>query len=115
VFDVANPDRAQLAGDSGGRKPVMRVNDPKRGLIALEERTTYDAASGIKSVVWFLSAPGAPDFRVIDYRLRMIFAEEVEQALSATGFQIDTRYGEYTRIPFEPSSPRQVYLCSVSS
>src|SRR5262249_39547549 len=115
VFDVSNPDRSQLARDTGERNPVMRVKDPKRGEIVLEERATYDAASEIRNLVWYFSAPGARDFRVIEYRLRMIFPEEVERALAATGFRIDTRYGEYTRIPFEPSSPRQVYLCTVGS
>src|SRR5215472_7901136 len=42
VFDVSNPDRSQLARDAGERNPVMRVKDPKRGEIVLEERATYD-------------------------------------------------------------------------
>ena len=113
VFDVSNPDPAQLMGDSGERKPVMRVIDSRRGEIVLEERATYDAASGIRNVVWYLSVSDQPDFRVIDYSLRMIFPKEIEQALRTTGFRLETRYGEYTRIPFEPSSPRQVYLCSI--
>jgi SAM-dependent methyltransferase len=111
VFDVSNPDRAQLMSDSGERKPVMRVIDSRRGEIVLEERATYDAASGIRSVVWYLSVSGQPDFRVIDYRLRMIFPDEIEHALATIGFRVETRYGEYTRIPFEPSSPRQVNVC----
>jgi SAM-dependent methyltransferase len=115
VFDVSNPDSKQLVLDAGERKPVIRVNDPKRGQIVLEERATHDAASGIRNLAWYFSAPDAPDFRVIDYRLRMIFPQEIEELLRATGFRLDTRYGEYTRIPFEPSSPRQVYLCSVGS
>ena len=115
VFDVSNPDPAQLARDSGQRNPVMQVSDPKRGLTVLEEKATYDPASGIRDVVWYLSGPGEPDFRVIDYRLRMIFPAEIEQALAATGFRVNTRFGEYTRIPFEPASPRQVYLCSIGS
>jgi len=115
VFDVSNPDRIQLARDAGERTPVMRVKDPRRGEIVLEERATYDAVSGIRNLVWYFSAPGAPDFRVIDYRLRMIFPEEIERALAASGLRVDTRFGEYTRIPFEPFSPRQVYLCCVGS
>jgi SAM-dependent methyltransferase len=114
-FDVANPDLSQLTRDSHERNPVLQVNDPKRGLVTVEETAHYEPATGIKDVIWHFSAPGAPDFRVINYRLRMIFPQEIEQALAASGFRVDTRYGEYWRVPFEPSSPRQVYLCSASS
>ncbi len=60
VFDVSNPDSKQLALDAGERKPVMRVNDPKRGQIVLEERATYDTAGGIRNLAWYFSAPDAP-------------------------------------------------------
>jgi hypothetical protein len=113
VFDNAVPDLNQLAKDSGQRHPVMQVKHPARGLVTLEETATYDAASRIRDVVWYLSLPEAPDFRVIRYRLRMISPEEVERALEATSFRLDTRYGEYSRVPFDASSPRQVCLCSV--
>jgi SAM-dependent methyltransferase len=115
AFDVANPDLGQLTQYSEQRSPVLQVNHPERGLITVEETTRYDPATGFRDMVWYFSAPGAPDFRVIRYRLRMIFPQEVEQALAAAGLQIDTRYGEYWRVPFEPSSPRQVCLCSAPS
>jgi hypothetical protein len=93
----------------------MQVRHPLRGLITLEETATYNAASRIRDVVWYISAADAPDFRVINFCLRMVFPAEVEQALEATGFRLDTRYGEYSRVPFEASSPRQVCLCSADS
>jgi hypothetical protein len=34
--------------------------------------------------------------------------------LDATGFALDQRYGEFTREPFQHSSPRQVCVCSSS-
>lgn len=115
VFDVAVPDPKQLALDSGQRHPVMQVKHPLHGLITLEETASYDASSGLRDIVWYLSKPDVPDFRVVGFRLRMIFPSQVEQALEATGLRLHTRYGEYSRVPFEPSSPRQVCLCSVRS
>jgi SAM-dependent methyltransferase len=113
VFDNAVPDANQLAKDSGQRHPVMQVEHPIHGLVTLEERATYNPANQIRDLVWYLSKPEAPDFRVIHFRLRMIFPAEVDQALEASGFHLDMRYGEYSRVPFGPSSPRQVCLCSV--
>src|SRR5215470_2183290 len=90
AFDVAVPDIRQLAKDSGQRHPVMQVEHPLRGLITLEETATYDATSKIRDVVWYLSGPDTPDFRVINFRLRMVFPADVEQALEAAGFCLDT-------------------------
>jgi SAM-dependent methyltransferase len=112
VFDVANPDPRQLEPDTGQRAVAFKVNDAQRGEITLEETATYDPATRIRDVVWYLSAPGAPNFRVIDYILRMTSPADIMQALETADFRVDTRYGEYTRIPFEPASPRQVYICS---
>ena len=115
VFDNAVPDPSQLAKDSGQRHPVMQVSHPIHGLVTLEERATYNPGNQIRDLVWYLSKPEAPDFRVVNFRLRMIFPAEVDQALEAAGLRLDTRYGEYSRLPFGPSSPRQVCLCSVHS
>jgi SAM-dependent methyltransferase len=112
VFDNAVPDLHQLASDSWQRHPVMQVNHPIHGLVTLEEKASYDAANQIRDLVWYLSKTESPDFRVINFRLRMIFPAEVDRALEAAGLRLDTRYGEYSRVPFGPSSPRQVCLCS---
>jgi SAM-dependent methyltransferase len=115
AFDVANPNLSQLARDSPQRSLVLQVDHPHRGLITVEETAHYEPATGIRDLTWYFSAPSAADFRIISFRLRMIVPQEIELALAAAGFRIDTRYGEYWRIPFEPSSPRQVYLCSAAS
>jgi hypothetical protein len=69
VFDVSNPDRIQLAQDAGERNPVMRVpvmrvNDPKRGKIVLEERATYDAASGIRNLPSAIPSRARDPYRI---------------------------------------------------
>ena len=115
VFDVSNPDLSLLARDPGRRYPSIRVQHAKRGEISLEETASYDAATQVRHIRWYFSAPGAPDFRTLDYRLRMIFPQELLLLLDATGFRLEVRYGEVTREPFVSSSPRQVCICSVQS
>jgi SAM-dependent methyltransferase len=111
VFDVFNPEPHLLSRDYEKRYPVLRVRDPKRGEITIEETTKYDAASQINDVTWYMSSPAAPDVRVIKYRLRVIFPQELELLLSSSGFQLKMRYGEFTREPFQATSPRQVCVC----
>ena len=102
VFDVSKWDLTPQP-----RHPLLNVSE-----IAIEETSSYDSADQIRNVTWHLSSPGAPDYRVISFALRVIFPQELLLLLEATGFKLDTRYGEFTREPFESSSPRQVCICS---
>jgi hypothetical protein len=52
------------------------------------------------------------NYRIIDYSLRVIFPQELLLLLDAAGLRMETRYGEFTREPFQSSSPRQVCICS---
>jgi SAM-dependent methyltransferase len=113
VFDISKWDLALLARDPRQRHPVLSVNDPKRGEISIEETASYDAAQQIRDVVWYFSAPGEPDFRVIDYRLRVIFPQELLLLLHSAGFHLEAQYGEFPRQAFDSSSPRQVCICSL--
>jgi SAM-dependent methyltransferase len=109
IFDISKWDFAMLPRDPAQRFPVLTVNE-----VTIEERATYDAAEQVRHVTWYLSKPGAADFRVIDYSLRVIFPQELLLLLDAAGFRVDARYGEFTREPFASSSPRQVCICSIS-
>jgi SAM-dependent methyltransferase len=109
IFDISKWDIAMLARDPHERYPVRSVSG-----IKIEETATYDAANQIRHIVWYLSKPGAADFRVIEYSLRVIFPQELLLLLDVAGFRVETRYGEFTREPFTSSSPRQVCICSVS-
>jgi len=115
VFDISNPDLRRLARDPNQRYCVLQVNHPQRGEVTLEETAEYDTATQIRHIRWYFSAPTAPDFRVIDYHLRMIFPQELLLLLEAGGFRLETRYGEFPRELFESSSPRQVCICSAKS
>jgi SAM-dependent methyltransferase len=110
VFDISKWDLLMLARDPSQRYPVLTVKD-----ITIEETAIYDAAEQIRRFVWYCSKPGARDFRVIEYSLRVIFPQELLLLLDAAGFQVDARYGEFTREPFTSASPRQVCVCSAIS
>ena len=112
IFDISNPDLALLERDPTKRYPVFSWQDPERGTVSLEEITRYDARTNVREIRWFFSCEGNPDFKVFDYRLRFIFPDELLRVLGKTGFVLEKRYGELTRVPFTASSPRQVCVCS---
>jgi SAM-dependent methyltransferase len=107
VFDISKWDIAVFSRDPGQRYPSFTL-----GEITIEESTSYDAAAQVRNVVWYLSTAGTPDFRQIEYQLRAIFPQESLLLLESAGFRLEHRYGEFTREPFESSSPRQVCICA---
>ena len=110
VFDVSKFDPVLLAqGD--GRHESMRVNDPQRGEITIDEVCSYDAATQVRRVVLYLSTAGAKDFQTIEYVLRVIFPEELRLLVESVGFTLEARYGELTGEAFTAHSSRQVCVC----
>jgi hypothetical protein len=108
IFDISKWDMSRYARD-----PTHRYHAFTQDEITIEETTSYDAAAQVRDVVWHLSAPGAPDFRRIEYRLRVIFPQELLWLLECAEFRLEARYGEFTREPFESASPRQVCICAL--
>ena len=98
IFDITNWDVQVLARDPKQRFPALRF---------IEETAQYDAAKQVRDIQWYV-----PDKQRIEYRLRVIFPQELALLLDAGGFQLQTRFGEFTREPFNSSSPRQVCLCA---
>ncbi len=108
IFDISKWDMSRYARDPGQRYPAFT-----QGEITVDETTSYDAAAQVRNVVWYLSTPSASDFRKIEYRLRVIFPQELLLLLEIAGFRLEARYGEFTREPFEASSRRQVCICAL--
>lgn len=111
MFDISKWDM-RLSRDPVQRYSVLRVPDPKRGEVTIEETAAYDAAEQVRHVVWYLSTPEQRDFRAIEYDLRVIFPQELLLLLEAGGLRLEARYGEFTLHPFDSSSVRQVCVCS---
>jgi SAM-dependent methyltransferase len=111
IFDIFNPSIAFLARDPAARMELRRFDDPELGEVRVEATIDYDAATQVSRGAWFLSAAGRPDFRVIPLHMRSIFPQELPLLLSAGGFRLEERYGDFDRSRFSSASPRQVCIC----
>ena len=110
VFDISKIDPAALILNE--RHPAMSVNSPNRGRINIDEISSYDAATQVRTVQLYLSCDSAVDLQKIEYKLRVIFPQELLLLLESTGFTLIDRFGEFTREPFTAASPRQVVVCA---
>lgn len=111
LFDVFNPDVRLLARPAGERFPMMRIQHPTRGEISVEAASHYDAASQVTRGMWYFSTPEEPDFWSAPLEVRSIFPQELPLLLAAAGFQLEARYGNFSREPFESGSMRQLCVC----
>jgi len=109
IFDISKWEIAMLARPAGQRFPALTSDN-----VTIEESASYDAARQVRDITWYFSTPEQRDFRVIEYRLRVVFPQELPLLIESAGFRLDTRYGEFTREPFTPASPRQVCICSLN-
>ncbi|MDQ6759128.1 MAG: class I SAM-dependent methyltransferase [Acidobacteriota bacterium] len=110
VFDISNWDINVLGRDPNRRYPVLHASHPTHGEIEIEETALYDSAEQIRHITWHVSGPGASQ-KLIQYSLRVIFPQELLLLLDATGFRLESRFGEFTREQFSAGSPRQVCIC----
>ncbi len=109
VFDVSRIDPSALVLNE--RHPAMIVESPDRGRISIDEISTYDEATQIRSVQLFLYTDDTKDFQTIECKLRVILPQELLLLLKSAGFVLIDRFGEFTRDPFTAASPRQVCIC----
>ena len=110
VFDISRIDPSALVLNE--RHPAMIVESPDRGRISIDEISTYDPATQLRSVQLFLSTDDVKDFQTIEYELRVILPQELLLLLESAGFVLIERFGEFKREPFTAASPRQVCICS---
>jgi SAM-dependent methyltransferase len=107
IFDVSKWDLARLASKPDERVPVMSTGD-----LIIEEVAEYDSATQARRIIWFVKNIATGETREIDHSLRVIFPQELLLLIEMTGFRLDARYGEFSREPFGPASPRQVCILS---
>jgi SAM-dependent methyltransferase len=114
VFDVFNPSVEMLARSPSERTTVVRVPDDTLGEIHVEATMNYDAATQVNRSTFHFSAPGRADYMTVPIHLRSLFPLELPVLLSANGFRLETRYGDFEREPFASGSARQVCICRVA-
>jgi SAM-dependent methyltransferase len=113
AFDVFNPSVKMLARLPFERSTVVRVPDDTLGEIHVEATMDYDAATQVNRSTFHFSAPGRADYMTVPIHLRSLFPLELPVLLSANGFRLETRYGDFGREPFGSDSARQVCICRV--
>jgi SAM-dependent methyltransferase len=113
AFDVFNPSVEMLARAPSQRTTVVRLPDDTLGEIHVEATMNYDAATQVNRSAFHFSAPGRPDYMTVPIHLRSLFPLELPLLLSANGFRLETRHGDFAREPFGSASPRQVCICRV--
>lgn len=112
IVDVFNPKLSILTRDPQRRYPERQYEDPDgRGTIVLEQTATYDDAAQVNRIKWYFTLPGQKDFRVEDLHMRCFFPQELDLLLTASGFAIEQKYGDFERHPFASGAPKQIVIC----
>ena len=105
VFDISKWDLKRLVMEPGDRYPVMQ-----RDAVSIEETSTYDSVEQVRTIRWHF-VEGGMDVRTIEYRLRVIFPQELVLLVESSGLKLESRFGGFEREPFTSSSRRQVCIC----
>lgn len=108
VFDIHNFAPSRLASLPDQRHQVGRYMSPVHGSLLVEELCRYDAAAQLLHRTWFHSTASRPDFRVVEFAMRVIYPEELQLLLELEGFQLEARHGDLDGSPFRSGSPSQV-------
>lgn len=113
IIDVHNPDLEILARDPEKRYRVGEYPDPESGeMIMVEESGVYDRASQIRRFSLHFEFLSSMRKFTEEFEARMWFPQEISALLRYEGFGIKAKYGSFRYEPFDPSSPRQIIVCS---
>lgn len=110
VFDIHNFAASRLTRLPDQRHQVGRYMSPMHGSLLVEELCRYDAATQLLHRTWFYSTPSRPDFRDVEFAMRVVFPEELQAPLELEGFRLEARCGDLDYSPFHSDSPRQVCI-----
>jgi SAM-dependent methyltransferase len=111
AFDVFNPNVGLLARPRGQRFPMMEEHTEKFGVLRVDDIPDYDAATQVNRGTLHISTADKQDAWVVPMVLRSIFPQELPLLISAAGFDLVERFGEFSREPFGARSRVQVCLC----
>lgn len=108
AFDVFNPNLEMLARPPGQRTKLKTVMHDTLGEITLEQESNYDAAAQVQRATWFITTSAGT--RSVPIHVRAIFPQELPLLVRAAGLELVERFGDYTRVLFDATSPRQVCI-----
>lgn len=114
AFDIFNPSIRLLARPRGERFHLMCKTSPQHGEVTVDATNDYDSCSQINRATWFISTAAQRDAWVVPLHLRSIFPQELIVLLSANGFRLVRREGDFTGGAFTSLSASQVCQCQLA-
>jgi SAM-dependent methyltransferase len=111
AFDIFAPDLSMHRHPSTERFQLMRKATRFYGEITVEATNDYDALSQVNRATWFISTPEQRDAWIAPLHLRWIFPQELTALLTANGFRLQRRDGDYSGGDFTSASRLQVCQC----
>ena len=76
------------------------------------ERSAYDPLTQVLTQTWRLAGPEGAS-RDLSLSLRQFYPQELQALLKAQGFALQAAWGGFHAEPLDPSSLRQVLLCTL--
>ena len=111
AFDIFNPNLSFGCRLSTERFAVMHKASPLYKKVTVEATSDYDTFSQVNRATWFISTPKQHDAWVVPLHLRWIFPQELSALLTANGFRLERRDGDYSGGDFTGASRLQVCQC----
>ncbi|OQA91545.1 MAG: dTDP-3-amino-3,4,6-trideoxy-alpha-D-glucopyranose [Elusimicrobia bacterium ADurb.Bin231] len=114
IVDTFNIRMDYLTRNPKVRYPLVQYPDPDgRGMVTISESTSYDAATQICRVKWYITIENIPGEETEEYNYRVFHPRELDALLRHGGFNIEYKYGNYDETAFSAISPRQILICNV--
>ncbi len=112
VFDVLNPDLRAFVRDPQRAYTSRPIVDPTTGRTwAYSEQFQFDPCTQVQMVTSVLRDPDDPsDLRVLPLAHRQFFPAELEALLHYNGFEIEERWGDFSRGPLAAEAESQVVV-----
>lgn len=114
IVDLFYPDPAMLA-ETGGRLYFEAdiVDEASGHTIQWYWRHDIDLAGQMRHLIYILdeiTSEGLVRRTQIPFSLRFVYRYEMELLLTASGFSLETIYGNYELEPFDNDSPRMIFV-----
>ncbi|MFW9834635.1 MAG: class I SAM-dependent DNA methyltransferase [Candidatus Thorarchaeota archaeon] len=110
IFDIHNPSLAILTRDPSEQFPHAKYPDPDgNGTVTITESNKYDKATQINRLQLYFKLGEREEAHPVN--MRMFFPQELDALLHYNGFEVETKYGDYTSQPFNSDSNVQIVVC----
>ncbi|KGE73617.1 class I SAM-dependent DNA methyltransferase [Spirochaeta lutea] len=111
VFSVFLPLLGLLTRDPQALYPLGTFRDSQEGVpVELFESMRYDPWNQINHITWYFFREGQDDPVIQHLQLRMFFPQDLEYILRTNGFQVEHRFGDYSRGRIEKDSVVQALV-----